>query len=162
MSDVKTYLKTVDSTLFLKELKENGKVTFTDGDESIDLTPDLLEFKIKAKPGYVSASEEDIVVILNTELTQALINEGLARDLVRIIQDLRKTMKYNFTDRIKVGLEMDSDDLAKSLFPFAKYIKSETLCDSLSFECLEDEPSYFAQIGDFNIFVSITKSRGMI
>ena len=72
------------------------------------------------------------VVVLSTELTEDLIREGLARELVRIIQDRRKEMGCEFTDRIDVGLVTGSAKLRAAIEQFESYIRGETLMQNLS------------------------------
>ncbi len=72
-----------------------------------------------------------MVVVLATELTDELIREGLARELVRTIQDRRKEMGCQFTDRIAVGIVTESAELAAAIEQFADYIRGETLAVNL-------------------------------
>ena len=62
-----------------------------------------------------------------TELTDELIREGLARELVRTIQDRRKEMGCQFTDRITIGIVTDSDEIKSAIEQFREYIQGETL-----------------------------------
>jgi isoleucyl-tRNA synthetase len=65
--------------------------------------------------------------VLSTELTPELLAEGLARDVVRIIQDRRKEIACQYTDRIDVGLVTDSAELAAAIEAFRDYLAQETL-----------------------------------
>ena len=62
-------------------------------------------------PGWTSANDQGVVVVLSTELTPELIAEGLARDVVRMIQDRRKEIGCEYTDRIEVGIVTESADV---------------------------------------------------
>jgi len=76
------------------------------------------------------------VVVLNTELNDDLIHEGIARDVVRIIQDRRKTIGCQLSDRIEVGIETDDASVVSAVEKFRDYIASETLARQLVLEPL--------------------------
>ena len=98
--------------------------------EDLEVTPDMVEINVKVKEGYYSSSNAKTFVILNTELTQELILEGIARELVRKIQSLRKDADLVITDRIKVYYDGDTliDDTIKA---HSEFIKNETLAVEL-------------------------------
>ncbi len=89
-----------------------------------------------------------MVVVLATELTEELIREGLARELVRIIQDRRKEMDCQFTDRIAVGVVADSAGLTSAIEQFRDYICGETLAVELRLAALPEVEPVDATIGD--------------
>lgn len=99
--------------------------------ESLSLLPEEVEVRIQAREGFAVASEGAYVAALVTELTQELIEEGLAREFVRRLQDLRKTADLEIADRIKVVYQA-SPALAQAVRAFADYIKSETLAIELT------------------------------
>ena len=74
--------------------------------------------------------------MLSTELTDALVAEGHARDLVHSIQNLRRDSGCEYTDRIELGIVTDSAELCKAITDFAEYVQSETLSIRISFEAL--------------------------
>ena len=76
------------------------------------------------------------MVVLSTELTDELIREGLARELVRAINDRRKEMGCQFTDRIAVGMVTDSAELRAAVEQFRDYIMQETLATELGFDAI--------------------------
>lgn len=110
-------------------LKEKSIVINVAG-EDLEVTPDMVEINVKVKEGYYSSSNAKTFVILNTELTQELILEGIARELVRKIQSLRKDADLVITDRIKVYYDGDTliDDTIKT---YSEFIKNETLAVEL-------------------------------
>ena len=87
----------------------------------------------QAKPGWAAAQGPAVVVVLATELTEELVREGLARELVRTIQDRRKEMDCQFTDRIAVGIVTDSAELQAAIEQFRDYICGETLAVEIVF-----------------------------
>jgi isoleucyl-tRNA synthetase len=89
-----------------------------------------------------------VVVVLATELTEDLIREGLARELVRVIQDRRKEMTCEFTDRIEVGVVTDSAKLKAAINRFESYLRNETLTLELSAVALPGVEPLETTIGD--------------
>jgi isoleucyl-tRNA synthetase len=83
------------------------------------------------KPGFAVASEGGLVVALDTTLTPDLVAEGLAREFVRRIQDLRKSAEFDIADRIRIHYTA-TPKLARALEQFRDYIMGETLADEMS------------------------------
>ena len=96
----------------------------------LDITPDMVDVRIESKEGFNVGMQNNKFIILNTELTQELILEGIARELVRKIQSLRKDADLVITDRIKVYYDGDTliDDTIKA---HSEFIKNETLAVEL-------------------------------
>jgi isoleucyl-tRNA synthetase len=101
------------------------------------LAPDDLIVQAQPKEGLVVAGEAGIVVALDTVLTPALVDEGLAREVVRRINDARKSANLDVSDRIIVRCEA-TERLAKAIESFKNYIQSETLSVELTFGTLND------------------------
>ena len=72
------------------------------------------------------------MVVLSTELTPALIAEGLAREFVHAVQNERKQRDYQYTDRIVIGIQAVEDALRQAVQQHAGYIRGETLAVELS------------------------------
>jgi len=101
-----------------------------DGDV-LEILPEEVEVRIQAKVGYSVASEGAYVAALVTELTPELIEEGLAREFVRRLQDLRKTADLDIADRIRVAYSA-SELLSRAVSTFKTYIMTETLAVELA------------------------------
>jgi isoleucyl-tRNA synthetase len=93
---------------------------------------------MQAKAGWAAAQGEKCVVVLSTELTPELIREGLVRDLVRLINERRKELGCDFTDRIRLGVVTESEELLTALSENEEYVKSETLVVEIFTETLLD------------------------
>jgi isoleucyl-tRNA synthetase len=98
--------------------------------ETLSLLPEEVEVRIQAREGFAVASEGAYVAALVTELTQELIEEGLAREFVRRLQDLRKSADLEIADRIKVVYQA-TPALVQAVKTFKDYIMSETLAIEL-------------------------------
>jgi len=99
---------------------------------SYDVLPEEVEVKALAKEGFAVAEEGPYVVALVTELTPELVQEGLAREFVRRVQDLRKSADLDVADRIELFVEA-SGGLRSALETHKEYIISETLTSNLVF-----------------------------
>ena len=103
---------------------DNGNIKVLD----FELTPEEMEIAYLGKPGFNVETEAGILVALDTKITPELEQEGVARDLIRQIQELRKAADYNVNDRIKVALINANAEMLKN---FGDYIKSETLATTI-------------------------------
>ena len=110
--------------------------------------PDDIQVRLQAKEGWAAAQGHAVVVVLATELTEELIREGLARELVRTIQDRRKEMGCQFTDRIEVGMVTESAELKAAIQQFESYLRNETLTLELSAVAMPGVEPLETTIGD--------------
>jgi isoleucyl-tRNA synthetase len=108
-------------------------VTVNAGDQLLELLPEELLVETSSPEGYAVAEESGVLVALDTTLTPELIEEGLARELVRNIQDARKSAGFDIADRIAVylGGATDGDGVEKVVQQWGEYIRAETLADDL-------------------------------
>jgi isoleucyl-tRNA synthetase len=100
--------------------------------QAYDILPDEVEVKAQAKEGFAVAEEGAYVVALVTELTPELLREGLAREFVRRVQDLRKNANLEVADRVNLFV-VASDGLRSAIEEHRDYIMAETLAASLGF-----------------------------
>ena len=138
-----------DETLLLQE--ETITVDF-DG-ERLDITPDMVDVRIESKEGFNVGMQNNKFIILNTELTEDLIYEGLAREFVSKVQNLRKTSGLDISDRIKLYYDGD-EDTNKAFEVFSDYIMSETL--ALVYENKKDGEAQ--DINGHEVFIKIEKN----
>lgn len=101
-------------------------------DQTIDLLPEDIIAHIIPKEGYVFESLKDIFVALDTKLTDELLREGYARELINKIQFTRKEQDFEIMDRVRVILRAD-DDIQAAVNEHRDFIMNETLCDELIF-----------------------------
>ena len=106
---------------------ENGKnITIKINSEELVVTPDMVELRVSSKDGFNASHEGNLFIILNTKLDDKLIEEGIARELVSKVQNLRKESNFNIVDRINLYYEAD-DFVKQSIIDFEEFIKKETL-----------------------------------
>ncbi|HEX9813947.1 MAG TPA: DUF5915 domain-containing protein, partial [Myxococcota bacterium] len=126
MPRVKQWLGEQSGAGLLANIRDNGQIDLEIDGQAIALTREEVEIRIRPKEGWTSANDRGVVVVLSTELTDELVAEGLARDLVRVIQDRRKELGCEFTDRIEVGIVTESKRLRQAVESFRDYIAQET------------------------------------
>ena len=98
--------------------------------EEIEVTEDMILTTLKNKKGYCAASNGKTSIVLDTSLTEDLILEGLAREVVRKVQNLRKEANFVITDHINLYYSGD-EIFDKMLSSYDEYIKNETLAAEL-------------------------------
>ncbi|WP_284651183.1 isoleucine--tRNA ligase [Flavobacterium terrisoli] len=126
----------------INELDAKGELTLVISGKSIILSLEDVEISSQDIPGWLVANANGITVALDITLTEELKNEGIARELVNRIQNIRKDSGFEVTDKIKVQLQ-HNDLLAKAIQENENYIKSETLTETL---VLDNEVSNGSEI----------------
>ena len=97
-------------------------------------------------PGWLVASEGALTVALDIEVTPELRREGLSRELVNRIQNLRKSSGFEVTDRIVTEVYSDDKDLADALSAFGEYVKAQTLSLRIGLNGFADAPASAAEV----------------
>jgi isoleucyl-tRNA synthetase len=105
-------------------------VEMEDGGPAVELLPEEVEVRIHGREGYAVAEEKGIVVAVDVTLTPELAREGLARDLVRRVQSLRKEAGFQIDDRIVTYWDAD-EELSAIVDEWREYIQAETLSQEL-------------------------------
>jgi isoleucyl-tRNA synthetase len=122
-------------------LARGGSVTLRDiGSEPIELSADDVDLTQETLEGWGVATEGGLTVALELELTTALRREGLARELVRAVQEARRAAGLEVSDRIALGLAVEGD-LVDALSHHRDWIAAETLATDLQDGAVED-PTY--------------------
>ena len=111
-------------------MSANGKIVLNLNGEDTEITSDMVAVNVNAKEGFSAAQEGDVCVILDTNLTEDLVREGLARELVSKVQQMRKSKDFDMMDRIRIYTCAD-EDVAAAIDAFKDWIMSETLADSI-------------------------------
>jgi isoleucyl-tRNA synthetase/very-short-patch-repair endonuclease len=114
----------------INALEKAGTMDISVNGVTYAITPDDLVVSTEDLPGWKVASDQGLTVALDVHMTDALLAEGTARDLVNRIQNLRKEKDFNVTDRIHVTLEKHPAILS-AVEQFADYIKGEVLATKL-------------------------------
>lgn len=115
----------------IARMEQEGRLDIAVNGATYAITPEDVVLKTEDLPGWKTASDGPVTVALDVTLNEPLLAEGLARDLVNRIQNIRKDKDFNVTDRISVRLEKHPA-VAEAVAQFGDYIKSEVLADALS------------------------------
>ncbi|NLS94144.1 MAG: isoleucine--tRNA ligase [Planctomycetaceae bacterium] len=124
---VRKHLAGADGAALLAELEASGKVALQLEDGKVELDSDDIQVRLQAKEGWAAAQGKACVVVLATELTVELVTEGLAREIVHAVQNRRKDMNCEYTDRIAVAIVTESAELQEAIEKHGDYIAGETL-----------------------------------
>ena len=108
----------------INSLQNNKSITMIIANEEKEITRDMVEIRISSKEGFNVGMENNNFIILNTTIDDDLKKEGIARELVSKVQNLRKEKNFEITDRIKLYISDQIDDVFKD---YEKYIMDETL-----------------------------------
>jgi isoleucyl-tRNA synthetase len=131
-------------------------VVLVDG-EAVLVLPEEVEVRTQARSGFAVAADGAYLAALVTDLTPALVSEGLAREFVRRAQDLRKTADLDIADRIHLYYTA-TPGLAKAVQEFSEYIQAETLAVSLVIgSAPEGSPTASDSFDGENLLVSLVK-----
>ncbi len=99
--------------------------------EGFELEPEDILLETKDREGYAAAAEAGYVVAVTTTITPALADEGLARELVRRIQDMRREAGFELADRITTWYSGGDGEIARVMAAHAAYVQGETLSTTL-------------------------------
>ena len=127
---ISTYLKENDGIKLMSELKQNGSIKFTIDNENIELSEDDLLIETAQMEGYVSESDKNITIVLDTNLTPELLEEGFVREIISKIQTMRKEAEFEVLDKITVyhnGNENISNIISKNI----EQIKEDVLANDI-------------------------------
>ena len=127
LKDVQQAILKADPLELLKNAQAGNPFQLSNGSETFELEPADLFISLKAQEGWTGVADRDTQVALDTRITEELALEGMARDIVRQVQDLRKKSGLEMEDRIILHLHTPSELLAKSIAGHRDYIASETL-----------------------------------
>ena len=114
-------------------LEKDGNYTFTVEDQQVTIELNDVEIISEDIPGWLVANEGRLTVALDITVTETLKEEGIARELVNRIQNLRKSSGYDITDRISVKIQ-NLPEVSDAVKHFFDYISSQVLADSIILE----------------------------
>ncbi|NCA67270.1 MAG: isoleucine--tRNA ligase, partial [Clostridia bacterium] len=127
---IRNYLSSCDTKALVRAVANGGVYNTVIGDKEIELTEADLLISTVSKVGFVTDSNGAITVVLDTNLTNDLIEEGIAREIVSKIQTMRKEADFEVTDHIRVGLKCSEKTL--------EIVKRGDVCSDVLCDILDD------------------------
>ena len=111
-------------------LNENGSIKMEIDHEEVEVVPEMVEIRISSKEGFNASHEGNQFIVLNTALTDELLHEGVVRELISKVQNLRKAKDFEITDRIRIYYQAN-DQFEEAIRDFKDLIQEETLAVSM-------------------------------
>ena len=138
----------------IAELEQNGTIGISV--EGQDLTVEAVDVEIISEdiPGWLVANEGSLTVALEVELNDELRQEGMAREIINRVQNIRKESGLEITDRISIVLSPNAE-IETAVKTFGDYIKSQVLADSIT---VADNDGNEVEFDDFKLNIKITKN----
>ena len=157
LNAIRQYLGSVDGNAAMNELKTTGKLTFdADGDQVELLEEDLL-IDAAQMPGYVSDTEYETTVVLDTNLSPELVEEGFVREIISKIQTMRKEAGFEVMDHIRVYFAQN--DKIKALVDSNNAeIKDEVLANEICFDTIKGYNKEWNINGE-NVVIGVEKEN---
>ena len=149
--DVKKALAAADGNELLVQLQSTGKVSIELPSGALELDNEDIEIRLQAREGWAAAQGAGCVVVLNTEVTDELRREGIAKDVIRSIQSQRKELDCEYTQRIEIGIVTEDAEVTKAIQEHQSFIANETLADNLVLGTIEGVDPVETDFGSLNV-----------
>lgn len=157
MKQIGAALSKVTGSEALQQFQYSGEFTLHLEQENLQLLPEDLVVHILPREGYVFANQKDLFVALDTRMTDALVQEGLARELINKIQFTRKDLGLEIMDTISLSIVAD-EEVQVALHEHRDYIMSETLCVKLEIESKPGLGMVQVDINGHDVHLGIAKT----
>jgi isoleucyl-tRNA synthetase len=139
----------------ITEIERNGQYILTLASGNVELTPEDVEIITEDMPGWLVANEGKLTVALDITVTDALLREGIARELVNRIQNIRKSNGYEIVDKISVEIE-SRDEIKEAVEEYKNYIASQTLAKAVVLVSKLTDPTEL-EFDEYVVKVSVKK-----
>ena len=136
LGNIKTALSELDGNRAMNRLNEQGFLSFEFDGANVELTKDDLLIDMTQKQGFVSEMDNTVIVVLDTDLTPDLIEEGFVREIISKVQTMRKEAGFEVTDHITVYVQ-NNKSISSVLKANVTFIKSEVLAEQICYEQME-------------------------
>ena len=162
LNQIRDLLAETDYAEAAESLRGEGVISLSNNGSVYELSAEDVIVQEDVLDGKSAVSEKQLTVAVITELTEELIQEGIVRDMIRSVQNMRKEAGFNVEDRITVFCDAE-DDLKKALQSYENYFCNEVLAVNLSYNSAESEFSKKVEIRGQKVNYGISrfqKNRG--
>ncbi len=125
MKEFQEKLKTL-SDFDIETLEENGTIKLEIAKEEVEIVPEMVEIRVSSKEGFNASHEKNHFIVLNTTLTEELKKEGIVREFISKVQNLRKAKDFEITDRIHIYYSKNPE-FTEAIQNYLEFIQKETL-----------------------------------
>ena len=148
LNQIRTALAEIDGNAAMETLEEKGELTFSFGDDPVALTKDDLLIDVAQKEGFVTEEDLTVTVVLDTNLTKELLEEGFVRELISKLQTMRKEAGFEVTDVICAYLVSASESVSAMVEKNKEKIAGEVLAKAVETtrEKLDEANNRFASV----------------
>lgn len=138
------------------KFEKKGSYDLRIGEETITLALEDVEILSEDIPGWLVANEGSLTVALDINVTPELRNEGIARELINRIQNLRKESDFDVTDKIHLSIGRRKE-INEAVENFSDYIAGQVLAETIQLTDDKDENSKEVEIDEIHTFIKIEK-----
>lgn len=157
MKQAAAAIKALDASS-ISDLEKNGMISIDLDGTSVDI--ELADVKVISEdiPGWLVANEGDLTVALDIDVTPELMREGLAREIINRVQNIRKRRGYDITDHINIDF-LPCDEIDGVVKEFGEYISAQVLADAITVaEAADDAEVEILDIDELKLGVVITQA----
>ncbi len=147
LGGIRTGLSELDGNAAMDELDATGTLILTVNGDALSFTKEDLLIEMTKKPGYESLAEGNVTVVLDTNLTEELIEEGFVNELISKLQNMRKDSGFEVTDRIRVGIA-DNDRLVDILRRNEETVSRQVLANEVTYGTVSDNKKAWTLNGE--------------
>ncbi|NOZ57924.1 MAG: isoleucine--tRNA ligase [Calditrichaeota bacterium] len=140
----------------IEEIQRNGQATVETSIGPVSIAAEDIEVHQEQLPGLVAGFHKDLTAALDTNLTPELIAEGLAREFVNRVQNMRKEAGYNVADRIRVYYRAP-EEVAQAIGKLADYVRNETLAVELIPDKVDGDYTKEWKVGDYKVEIGVQR-----
>ena len=150
VSDILSNLEEKD----VKSLASGKEIVISVLGDDYTINSDLVEVRVDVKENYNAARIYDTYIIIDTNITKELEEEGIAREIISKIQNIRKTQDFNVVDRIVVNYNTNEKLVKEAISSYEDVIKRETLSDEVN---LTDYKENNYDINSYEVYIEVLK-----